>query len=221
MNNVARVAAAHELSLAEVIQDLGKYYRYAQQEGRGTTVSFAPNGGDAEHAWAQRAPEVEWESLWAVYRIKYMKLDDPWYWNTDVAGHAWVWDQMRHDQLAVISYTTSYAEMVDLGARGGGFGESQLPPLELLNSPTTHLPEIVYDVPFKPDGDRLTVTPVARHLPWNVFAYKLGLSPDEFERRADNGEFGPPASEGVSCPRIGNMVRPWWTSDHPALESAV
>ena len=44
-----------------------------------------------------------------------MTLDDPWFWNTDVAGHAWVWDQMRADQLAVVSYTTSYAEMVDLG----------------------------------------------------------------------------------------------------------
>jgi hypothetical protein len=36
-------------------------------------------------------------------------------WNTDVAGRAWVWDQMRADQLAVVSYTTSEAEMVDLG----------------------------------------------------------------------------------------------------------
>jgi hypothetical protein len=103
MDNVARVAAAHELSLADVIQNLEKYVRYAQGEGRGTTASFAPNRGDAEHAWAQRAPEAEWDSLWAVYRIEYMTLDDPWYWNTDVAGHAWVWDQMRDDQLAVVS----------------------------------------------------------------------------------------------------------------------
>ena len=114
MDTVARVAIAHELSPADVTQDLETYYRFVVGERRGRTVSFAPNRGDAEHAWAQRAPEAEWES-WAVYRIKHMTLDDPWLWNTDVAGHAWVWDQMRADQLAVVSYTTSYAEMVDLG----------------------------------------------------------------------------------------------------------
>lgn len=144
-------------------------------------------------------------------------MDDPSDWLSDVAGHTWVWDQMRADQLVVVSYTTSYAEMVDLGARGGGFRETPLPPLKLLNSTTTSLPEIVYDLPFKPDGDLITVTPVARHLPWDVFAHKLGLSPDEFQRRDENGEFGVPASEGVSCPRIWTMVRPWWTSEHPAL----
>jgi hypothetical protein len=196
MDTVARVAAAHELSLADVIQDLEKYVRYAQREGRGTTVSFAPNRGDAEHAWAQRTPEAEWDSLWAVYRIKYMTLDDPWYWNTDVAGHAWVWDQMRADQLAVVSYTTSYAEMVDLGARGSCFSEKPLLPVDLWELES----EIVYDLPFRPDGDRITVTPVARH---------------QFRRRAENGEFGAPASEGVSCPRMPET--PWWTSEHPAL----
>jgi hypothetical protein len=217
MDTVARVATAHELTLDEVIQDLEKYHRYAPREGRGTTVSFAPNRGDAEHAWAQRAPEAEWETLWAVYRIKHMTLDDPWDWNTDVAGHTWVWDQMRADQLAVVSYTTCYAEMVDLGARGSSFRETPLPPMELLDSPTVSIPEIIYDLPFKPDSDRVTVTPVARHLTWDVFAHKLGVSPDEFRRRAENGEFGVPASEGVFCPRIWTMERPWWTSEHPAL----
>jgi hypothetical protein len=181
------------------------------------TVSFATNRGDAEHAWAQRAPEAEWDSLWAVYRIKYMTLDDPRCWNMDVAGHAWVWDQMRADQLAVVSYTTSYAEMVDLEARGFSFGETPLPPVELLTTGSVSFPEIVYDVPFRPDPDRIAITPVARHLTWEVFAYKLGLSPEEFVRRASNGDFGIPASDGVSCPRIRMMVKPWWTSEHRAL----
>ncbi len=134
MDTVARVATAHELCPADVIQDLEMHKRFVFGAGRGRTVSFAPNRGDAEPAWAQSAPEAEWESLWAVYRIKHITLDDRWLWNTDVAGHTWVWDQMRANQLAVVSYTTSYAEMVDLGARASSFGETPLPPPELLDS---------------------------------------------------------------------------------------
>jgi hypothetical protein len=131
IDTVADVATAHDLDPEDVIEDLEKYYRFTLHAGRGTT-SFAPNRRDAEHAWAQRAPEAKYESLWAVYRIKHMRLDDPWYWNTDVAGHAWVWDQMRADQLAVVSYTTCYAEMVELVSMTVG-----CPPLKLQRKAAT------------------------------------------------------------------------------------
>ena len=150
-----------------------------------------------------------------MYRIKHMSLDDPWEWNCDVAGHAWVWEQMRHEDLAVVTYTTTYAEMVELGAGGANFRRNALPPLKLLNSTSCSYPEIVYDLPFKPEKDRIAVQPVPRHVPWDVFAHLLGLSPDEFIQRAENGEFGLPASDGIACPRMPSA--PWWTSDHPLL----
>ena len=213
MDAVAEVATAHDLSPAGVTQHLQKKSESGFHVGRARTVSFAPSRADAEHGWAQRAPEVEFEALWAVYQMKHPTLDDPLCLVSDIAGQAWVWDQMRTDQPAVVSYKTCYTEMIDLGARVPGFRAKPLPPMELLDL----APEIVYDLPFKLDRNRLTVTPIARHLPWDVFAHKLGLGQEEFERCAANGDFGVPASEGVSCLGIWITVRPWWTAEHPAL----
>jgi hypothetical protein len=212
-DTIKRVAAAHEVSPVDIVQDLEKNHRFVPGVGREGTVSFAPNRGDAEHAWAQRAPEVELESLYAVHRIKHTGFDDDLVWLSDLTGHAWVWDQMRADQLAVVSYETCYDEMADLGARVPGPRPVPLPTVELLPL----APEIVYDLPFQPDPNRITVTPVARHLPWDIFAHKLGLSAEEFEQRAQNGDFGVPASTGVRCPGIWVTVRPWWTAEHPDL----
>ena len=50
LDTVERVATSHDLSLTEVADDLRKYVQIRSWRGRGTTVSFAPNQGDAEHA---------------------------------------------------------------------------------------------------------------------------------------------------------------------------
>jgi hypothetical protein len=72
------------------------------------------------------------------------------------------------------------------------------------------LPEIAFDLPFRPDPEQLTVTPIERHLAWDVYAHKLGLTPDEFQRRADSGDFGRPASDDAYCENPFAGV--WWNS---------
>jgi hypothetical protein len=78
--------------------------------------------------------------------------------------------------------------------------------MELLASSTVSIPEIVYDVPFSPAAGRVAVTPIARHLPWDVFAHKLRLDPEEFQRRAEGGEFGPAGVEGCGVPADANTA---------------
>jgi hypothetical protein len=206
-----RVAAEHGLSKSEIINDLAKFGRYALQDDRGTWASFTPSLAKAEHSWAQRAPEAEWEALWTAYRIAYMDEADSWHWTTNVAGHTWVWDQMRNEALAVVSVTTSYSEIVTLDAFTHGFQRRPLPARKLLLDHWDKLTEIGFDLPFQPELERLTVSPVERHLPWDVYANKLGITPGEFQRRADSGDFGRPASESADY-QDHFPAGPWWNS---------
>lgn len=205
-----RVAAEHELSASEIVDDLSRHGGYALSEDRGSWASFAPTLAKAEHSWAQRTPEAGWEALWAVYRRKFMSSAEAWYWNTDVAGRAWVWDQMRNEQLAVISFATSHSELAALGAFMHGFQRTPLGSDDLSPEVWKILPEIGFDLPFRPDPDRLTISPVERHLPWDIYAHKLGLAPEEFQRRAEKGDFGPSSSETADCQDNPFLVRPWW-----------
>jgi hypothetical protein len=145
-----------------------------------------------------------------------MTITDPYSWNTDVAGHAWVWHQMRSDDLAVVSFTTSYSELIELGAFRHGFQRRPLLDHAMLIERWPRLQEISFDVPFRTDQERLKITPVERHLPWDVYAHNLGLQADEFRLRAERGEFGTPASDDVHDEDI-NAERPWWNSTTASL----
>ncbi len=184
-----------------MIDDLRRYNRFMFVEAdRGRVASFAPNYETAAGSWAQRAPEVEWDALWAIWRIKYSGETDLYHWNLDVPGHAWVTEQMGpHHELAVIEVTLSVDNLLHLDARAGG-GRSPITP-EILGI-LSYLAEVAVPLPFRPEGE-VRIHHVERRVAWEVFAYWLGLTREEFIARDKAGIFGPGGDDHEGKPR-------WW-----------
>lgn len=210
---IDRLAYAHEVDSAAVRDVLTQWGRFAVvADGRGGNASFTPNAAKVAHSWAQRAPEAVWEALWAVYHLSHPELRRRGEgWASDLTGRTWVWDQMRHEPLAIVSYVTTYSELAALGALLGA-GRSKLGPPEQVLPAWNNLAEISFDLPFRPDPSRLVTTPVPRHLPRDVYACALGLTVEEFDRRAERGDFGEPASHGLTLDRTLFVQTPWWDS---------
>jgi hypothetical protein len=212
---VHQVALSHDVDPAEVNQDLASYERFVTGPERGEYASFARDALKAEHHWAQRAPEVVWEALWSIWRIRNgVRAPEPW--NTLVAGHAWVWEECKHERLAIVCYGTTFADLARRRAVECGLDpksrRSVSKPLVSARD-LEGAPEVAIPLPFKPPPNRLTIKEVERHVPWDVFALELGLSEAQFQHLANAGKFGPPASDalGPAAYRPG-LSPPWWTS---------
>ena len=69
--------------------DLRRYDRFMLiEKDRGQVASFTAGYETAGGSWAQRAPEVEWDALWAIWRIKHSGETQMYHWNLDIPGHA-------------------------------------------------------------------------------------------------------------------------------------
>lgn len=201
LGTVEELAARHEVEVDAVIDDLRRYNRFMFVEAdRGRVASFAPNYETAAGSWAQRAPEVEWDALWAIWRIKYSGETDLYHWNLDVPGQAWVAEQMApHHELAVVEVALSIDNLLDLDATAGRERNPITPEiLEILS----FLPEVAVPLPFRPEVE-VRIHHVERRVDWDVFAYWLGLTREEFIARDRAGAFGPSGEDHDGQPR-------WW-----------
>ena len=99
MEEVARVANQFDLDAGVVAADLDLMKRFSawRHDDRAlyTTTSF-----EKARSYASRAPEVEWEALWAVYRIAHPELGFAW--NQSNEGHLWVLNQQSYDVPVVL-----------------------------------------------------------------------------------------------------------------------
>ena len=198
---VGELAAQHEVAISDVIDDLRRYNRFMLIESdRGRVASFSPDLETALGSWAQRAPEVEWDALWAIWRIKHSNETEMYHWNLDVPGHAWVFEQMAHHKTAVVEVTVTVDDLFGLGAQVGGFARGPLTPelLQLLPG----IPEVSIPLPFEPSAE-VVVHQVERRVGWDVFAHWLGLTREEFIEHDEAGKFGP-SGEGAFA------MNPWW-----------
>lgn len=198
---VGELAEQHGVPMRAVMEDLRRYNRFMTIErDRGQVASFAPNYETAAGSWAQRAPEAEWDALWAIWRIKHSGVADVYHWNLDVPGHAWVLEQMAHLKLAVVEVALTVDELFELKATAGGFARGPLTRelLPLLDG----LPEVSIPLPFDPRSE-VTIHPVERRVGWDVFAHWLGLGREEFIAQDAAGRFG---QSGVG----EFAMRPWW-----------
>ena len=220
--HVLSVAREYGKESSALMQNLSERHRSATTPTRGSWASFALNEAVAERSWAQRAPEVRWEALWAIWR-----LDHP---ETPVEfktvsqgklvkkvevlprpGYAWVFQQTCREPLALLTLTISYEALIRLGARTDGFGHERLPPARALTGRYGPQPAgVAVPCPFKPSGSRLSLRPTERIVGWEVFADLLGLSDEEFQRQDRLGLFGTPRSDSVT-PLARDEERPWWT----------
>jgi hypothetical protein len=199
---VGGLATKHEIPVADVIDDLRRYNRFMLiEKDRGQGASFTADYETAAGSWAQRAPEVEWDALWAIWRIKYSGETEMYHWNMDVPGHAWVLEQMAHQKPAVVEVALTVDELFKLDAMVGGFARGRLTPELVPLLPD--LPEVSLPLPFHPSTE-VTIHQLERRVGWDVFAHWLGLTREEFIAHDDASRFGP-AGEGEFA------MRPWWS----------
>ena len=117
----------HEVPLADLLENLQLHSSYIVSESRrGSRVSFTPNRENVESTWAQNAPEHLREALWAVWRVNYSNSPDPYAWAQDVAGHAWVIEQLSVSEPVVLEFEVGLDELVDLGAQFVSFNAGPL-----------------------------------------------------------------------------------------------
>jgi hypothetical protein len=214
---VTDVALEYGEDPAIVINELERRDRFAVGERRGEWASFSLDELTTVHSWAQRAPEVRWESLWAIWRLNHPEVPYEVKGITrggvtkDVdylprPGVTWVFQQMRHEELAVLKLKISYDSLVKLGATTEGFENKTLPTLREL---TSRAPGVAIPAPFRPSRSRVELRRIDRDLPWTVFAELLGLDDEEFQRRDRSGDFGPRLPDSVR-PRDAE-VWPCWS----------
>ncbi len=186
---VADVATEHGREAREVWAELaGQGQAYATQDGRGRWASFALRHDVAALDWAQRAPEIRREALWAVWRLENPGRAADWPVHTD--GHLFVLRHLADDQPAVVEVSFDYDELVALGAMSGGFHLRPLLPEDMLRAEAVRIPEVAIPAPLPPPPG-LRVHEVERAVDWDVFALLLGLERDEFVEQAEAGAFGP------------------------------
>lgn len=198
---VGQLATRHGVAVADVIDDLRRYGRFMVTErDRGQVASFTCDPETAAGSWAQRAPEVEWDALWAIWRIKHSGQTAMYHWNQDVPGRAWVLEQMAHQELALVEVRITLEELYERGAMAGGFARGPLTPE--LASLIPRLPEVSLPLPFRP-STQITIHQVERRVGWDVFAHWLGVTRDDFIAHEQEGRFGA-SGEGLF------EINPWW-----------
>lgn len=220
--HIGSIARDYGKEPAALLEFLRETNRFATTPTRGNWASFGLNRAIAVRSWAQRAPEVRWEALWAIWRLDHPEIPieietmsrGDQVKQVEVlprTGEAWVFQQMHQDPLAVITLTLSYEMLIGFGAKTDGFEHKPLPPVRVLSGQGgPQPPGVAIPCPFKPPGSRLTLHPIDHIVRWRVFADVLGLSDEEFQRRDRLGEFGPHTSDGVP-PSSRDEEQPWWT----------
>jgi hypothetical protein len=110
VEQIEAVAAAHNVPVDAVMEDLKAYNRFAIVDERPNIVFVTGNPIKAG-GWADRAPEA----LWALYRIRHPEVG--WEWNASQQGHLWVLAQRLGDPPAVF---LAAAQLGVLRNRSGG-----------------------------------------------------------------------------------------------------
>ena len=96
---ISVVADRFGVSQTEIRDDLMTHKRYTHLRGDDRRTYATTDRMHAE-SYASRAQEVEWECLWAVYRLQHPNLGDDW--NQSDSGHLWVTARQAEDPPVVL-----------------------------------------------------------------------------------------------------------------------
>ncbi|HWA67821.1 MAG TPA: hypothetical protein VG899_15775 [Mycobacteriales bacterium] len=211
---IEQVAAEWDVDVSTLGENIRDYAGFGLFSGRGATVSFDTDPIATAHSWAQRSPETRWEALWAVWRLRNPRLAETW--TTEAQGRAWVHQQMSNDFAAMITWTTTYGELVALGARRGGFGRSS----GLAAVWEGGSMEIEVSAPFRPEPGAIETEHVDRIVDAQLLSYLLGVDVRDLADLRESGQLPAPDSEAFEL-RVGERRPWWWTSSvEPLLQEA-
>jgi hypothetical protein len=204
VNDVAAQFGTQSSVLLEDIRKCGGYM--AAEQNRGGHVSFTGSRSNAIWTWAQNAPESRREALWAVWRTQHAHDEESrLQWTKDLDGRQWVLKQLSDDRPALLTVSLTREEWVAAALYPQSVDGQLSLPAELLHA----LPEIHVRQPFRPRADAVEVEELPRIVDWETFAKMLGLSHDEFVKKADAGEFGVPGSKAT--PTGYPFEVDWWS----------
>jgi hypothetical protein len=107
---IFRLSNAYGVDSEVVVASMEEWGRFSVLPGR-ESVFYSTVGFDHAASYAQRAPEVRWETLCSIYRLRHPELGD--FWNDSDELHWWVFLQLMDDPPAVV--TLSLPEVKKLG----------------------------------------------------------------------------------------------------------
>jgi hypothetical protein len=140
---------------------------------------YFSSGFNHAHSYASRAPEVVWESLWAVFLINHPDVAHPW--NLSDEGHYWVLRQLSHDRPTVLEI-----EVEDelLGVKRDQILRSRL----LASAGSDNGVEVALSHTL--DLRILLVHEFDRRVDGSLLRFMTGLSPEELHASVERGEWG-------------------------------
>jgi hypothetical protein len=185
-DEIGAVALEYDISFDELNNFLAQQDRFATSANREDRVWFAGSLILAA-SWAQRSPEVRWEALTCVYRLRHPELGD--YWNQSDALHWWLLRERLEDPPVVVTVAVD-DDLTDF-------------PASLISKlPDIHLPA----------PQPSTIVKGVEHVPWRLdgssIRYLAGFEPDDhedFASEVDRGLWPQPAGQ--------HLGKPWWDWD--------
>lgn len=204
---VEDVAAQFGSEASLLLEDMRRYGGHLTSEsGRGGHVSFTASRPNAFWTWSQIAPEARREALWAVWRSRFAADEESrLWWTRDLDGRQWVLEQLSDDKPALVTVTLTREEWAAAAVDHGHADRAMSLPDEVFD----RLAEFRVRQPFRPRAEAVEVEELPRIVDWEILAKMLGLSRDEFVKKADAGEFGVPGHEAT--PTGHPFEIPWWS----------
>jgi hypothetical protein len=109
-DEVAAVSRRFGVPRDAILADLELHGRFSSFR-RDDLRSYLTTSFGHAASYASRAPEVEWECLWAVYRLQHPELGYDW--NQSDAGHFWVLQQRELDPPVVMVLEVDEANLAN------------------------------------------------------------------------------------------------------------
>ena len=179
---VGAVARDHGLAETDLLMTLKAAGRFvAVQDRRDDAVWFATSRANA-NKWAQRAPEVRWEALWAVWWLNhggFELLPYPW---LDLEASGWHAHQFFTDPPAIIEVKVPINRVQDK------YQEPLSP--DVLADIEIDAPELSVSHPI-PAEWIVGYEILPREIEFTAAAGILGLEIAELGRRVDSGDIIP------------------------------
>ncbi len=174
------------------LEERRRFVTHAQREG---WVSFATSLEKADR-WAQRGPEWLWEALEA---IGYVRERHDWHDGFPPTGHAWRFEQVAHDPIAIIEVELDLALL-----HHGGFKSNDSPPLtesdldlfhEMRSMGVETLPDVRARLPLA-NEHIIEVHPRPRRVYVNDALGLLQATPEKLRDLDESGALGPVLRDG-------------------------
>ena len=178
---IVAVAERFGVDADELRDDLKRHNRYTQLRGDDQLIYATTDRNHAE-SYASRAPEVEWECLWAVFRVRHPETGAEW--NQNDVGNFWVTSTLAKDPPVVLELSVALSALAGVN-RPELLKQISYPKRERDSGREVRIPsDARVEHVARHEADRLVDGSLLRHM--------AGLTPDEIAAEVKRGLWGTP-----------------------------